>query len=569
MPQTAAKENRTLVLTNGLAYSAGFPEPRPATVVVRHGHIAFLGSEADARSLHPSCDDVLDCSGRLIMPGFIDTHIHPLIGIEDLIDCSLADLDTLDACLDRVRSYAATSSRTFVRGNGWAYGLFPAGAPHKSLLDAIVPDQPVFLKAVDGHSAWVNSKALEFAGITASTPDPESGKIERDPKTGEPTGVLREWPAMGLVFGLLPKIGTDELKEGFRTFLSMAARFGITAIHDARAKERFMSIYTEFADRGELSVRLRTSLFCDPKLGPEQVAGLEEMRRHFLRPGLRCSSVKVFLDGVVEGRTAFLVDPYADQPQTLEKPDPQDVGSGPPASGWRNSGEPIWNPDHLMQVAAAVDKAGWQMHFHAVGDGAVRLALDSIKHAFEVNGRRDARHMIAHCDLINPADLDRFGQTGSIANYSPSWFYRDRNFSDITLPQLGAERANRLYAIRDLLDHGGGVACSSDWPFGGDYLTFNPLDGIQTAVTRKGVKAQDREELCPKQRVDLKTMIDAYTLGSAHAEFLDDQVGTLEAGKKADLIILDRNIFQEPVSRISQARVLHTMVDGLTVWSDW
>lgn len=549
MLKTVAKNDRTMVLTNGLVYSAGFPGPRPATIVVRHGHIAFLGSEAEARSLHPSCDDVLDCSGRLIMPGFIDTHIHPLIGIEDLIDCSLADLGTLDACLERVRSHAATSARTFVRGNGWAYGLFSAGGPHKSLLDAIVPEQPVFLKAVDGHSAWVNSKALALAGITASTPDPESGKIERDPQTGEPTGVLREWPAMGLVFGLLPKIGPDELTEGFRTFLSMAAKFGITAIHDARAKERFTSIYTDFADREELTVRLRTSLFCDPKLGPEQVAGIEEMRRQFLRPGLRCSSVKVFLDGVVEGHTAFLVDPYADHPATR--------------------GEPIWNPDHLLKVAAAVDQAGWQMHFHAVGDGAVRLALDSVQHAFQVNGRRDARHMIAHCDLIHPSDLDRFGQTGSIANYSPSWFYRDRNFSDITFPQLGAERANRLYAVRDLLDHGGRVACSSDWPFGGDYLTFNPLEGIQTAVTRKGVKAQDREELCPNQRAELKTMIDAYTLGSAHAEFLDDQVGTLEAGKKADLIILDRNIFQEPVSSISQARVLHTMVDGRTVWSDW
>jgi len=538
----------SFAFTDGFVYSPGFTKPLLLTIVVDEGKIVFAGSADNARPFVKPGTEVVNCKDRLILPGFQDSHIHPLIGAEDLISCSLTGLNSIEDYIAHIKDYSCRhADKSFISGSGWIYGLFPPEGPNKNILDAVEKNRPIFLKAFDGHSAWVNSKALEMAGITNGTSDPDGGRIERNPLTGEATGVLREWPAMNLVFGLIPKTSKSELVEGARHFFRQAARYGITSIHDARGKERFMDVYSELAGLDELQTRLSISLFCDPKSGVEQIQELEITRKKYARAPFEFKSVKIFLDGVMEGHTAFLNEPYADRPN--------------------DRGSPIWDPAHLIRVAREAHEKGWQMHFHAVGDGAVRLALDAIESAVTTGDRQDRRHQIAHADLIAATDIARFAELKAIANFQPAWFYKDRNFIEISLPQLGSKRANGLYAVKDVVESGGKIAFSSDWPFGGDYITFNPLEAIQIGLTRKALNLLDETLLGSDQRIDLKGMLDAYTIGSAYAEFRDLDTGSLDVGKKADLIIVSNNLFDLRPEEIAKTEVLFTMLDGKPIWS--
>ncbi|HEY9068981.1 MAG TPA: amidohydrolase [Candidatus Ozemobacteraceae bacterium] len=539
-----------IILTNMTIWAGrSFSESRPGiSIAIAADRILRIGDPVDVLSLRGPATEVIDLRGGLLLPGFRDAHLHPMMGAIDLVECRLSGPPDPVGYQDQVRAYAgAHPGRPFIRGSGWLYAAFPKEGPNRSLLDAVVPDRPVFLKAIDGHSGWVNTAALQLAGITRDTPEPVGGSIQRDPETGEPTGFLREWPAMGMVTSQLPKPGLDEYLEGARMFLAQAARLGITAVHDAMGKPPFLATWERLDQLGELTLHVTASQFGNPELGPEHIEELLEIRRTWKSPLRRIGPAKISLDGVVEGRTALLLEPYADAPETC--------------------GEAMWDASDVRRLVSGLDAAGFQTHFHAVGDAAVRLALDALEAARLANGPRDARHMIAHADLVDVQDLPRFAALGVIANLQPAWYYRDSNYEGVALPCLGRARAERQFALRALRDAGAPLAFSSDWPFGGDMLTFNPLDGIETAITRRGTGRQADEPFVPEQSVDLVTMLDGFTRGAAFADF-DDEAGVIAEGGRADLTVLDRDLFAVPAERIHEARCLLTVAAGRITWRE-
>jgi hypothetical protein len=538
-----------LVLHNVTAYTADRRQPWAEAVAVATGRIVYVGDSKGAASLTGKNTEVLDLNGRFIMPGFRDAHIHPLTGSFGLLECRLTGPADRNAYLDQIAAYArANTDQSFIRGGGWLPGAFPPAGPNRTDLDTVVPDRPVILKAIDGHSAWVNTRALETAGITKHTPDPPGGRIVREPATHEPAGTLREWSAMEIVESRLPKPTHRDLIAAGWAFMEMAARFGLVSIHEAMARREELDVYLEFDRNRELTLRVQASLLCEPGGGMGHIAQLQGIRRSCRGRLLQARTVKLFLDGVVEGHTARLLTSYTDRP------------------GFR--GDLLWPQDDFIRTIAALDHAGFQIHVHAIGDGAVRMALDAYENVLEAGGRRDARHMIAHGDLIDAGDLPRFRELGVTVNLQPAWFYKEKNFARTALSYLGPERAYGLYKMKSLLQAGAHVVCSSDWPFSGELNTFNPLDAIQVGVTRAGLDADPEQPYMPEERVDLATLIDGHTIRSAYADFAEEITGSLTPGKSADLIVLDRNLFTIPATEISRARVLLTLFEGRPVFRD-
>jgi hypothetical protein len=537
------------VFLNTAVYTADPDRIRAQALALAEGRIVYVGDDRGVRRWIGPATEVLDLPGRLILPGFRDSHIHPLTGSFSLLECRLTGPADGEAYLMQVLAYArANGDQSFIRGGGWLPDAFPPLGPNRADLDSVVADRPVILTAMDGHSAWVNTRALEEAGIDRKTPDPPGGLIVRDPATGEATGTLREWSAMDLVESRLPKPASRDLITAGWAFLEMASRVGIVSVHEARAQAEELAAYRELERGGELTLRVRAAMLCEPPGGPDRIAEILAMRKTCRGRLLRPRTVKIFLDGVLEGHTARLLDPYADRP------------------GYR--GELLWERDDLDRTVAALDRAGLQIHFHAIGDAAVRLALDTLEGAQKANRSRGARHLIAHCDLVDPADIPRFRDLGVAAVLQPAWFSAESSFAGTTLRFLGEKRAYGLYRMKSIRAAGARVACGSDWPFSGELNTFNPLDAIQVGVTRVGLDADPARPYLPEERVDLAALIDGFTIHGAWADFEEDVTGSLTPGKSADLAVLDRNLFAIPPSEISRSRVLMTLLEGRTVFRD-
>jgi predicted amidohydrolase YtcJ len=538
-----------MVFRNATIYTADSRRPWVEALAVAGGRIIWVGNHGDIKGLLGPNTEVFELPGKMILPGFRDAHIHPLAGSFNLLECRLVGPADRKAYLEQISTYArANGDQSFIRGGGWLPDAFPSGGPNGAELDAVVADRPAILKAMDGHSAWVNTRALEMAGIGRETPDPSGGLIVRDPATGEATGTLREWSAMDLVESKLPKPAGRDLTTAGWAFLEMAARLGIVSVHEAMAREEELAAYRELDRSGELTLRVQAAILCEPPGGMSGIASLRERQQSFRGRLLEPRAVKLFLDGVVEGHTALLLAPYADRP------------------GFR--GELLWEEQELNRTVQALDRAGFQIHLHAIGDGAARTALDTLEGALKAGGRRDARHMIAHCDLVAPRDIPRFRNLGVTAVLQPAWFYEEKNFSQTTLPYLGPERAYGLYRMQSLLEKGARVICGSDWPFSGELNTFNPLDAIQVGVTRAGLDADPGRPYMPGERVALATMIDCFTIHGAWADFQERLTGSLTPGKSADLTVLDRDLFTIPPSEISRTRVLMTLFEGRPVFRD-
>jgi predicted amidohydrolase YtcJ len=526
------------------------PDACSNAVAVRQGRIAAFGPGREIRAWIGPNTEVVDVAGGLILPGFRDAHIHPILGGMNLVECNLTGLTDLEACLAHIACYArANQDQDFIRGGGW----LPDLAPRREHLDAIVPDRPALFKSIDGHNAWVNTRALELAGITRDTPNPPGGIIERDAHNVEATGILREWTAMELVESRLPAPTLrDRVMAGW-AFLQRAAAVGIVSVHEAMAHEEELLAYQALERDGDLHMRVQAALLCEPDKGLDQIDHLLQLRESFQSALLTPRTAKIFVDGVIEGRTALLLEPYADMP------------------GYH--GECLWSLDELQRIVTALDAHGFQIHFHAVGDQGVRLALDVVEQAQRENGcpetRPGARHMIAHADLIHPRDIPRFQALGVIANLQPIWFCEEKHFARTTLVSLGAQRAWSLYPVMDLLDSGAALACGTDWPFSGELNTFNPLESIQIGVTRRGlIPDQDpvpAQSYNPAQCASLTKMLHAHTLGGAYADFQETATGSITVGKSADLVVLDRDILKVPIDEISQARVTLTMFQGKVI----
>jgi len=533
-----------LILKNAAVYTLNKAQPWAEAVAVTGSKIVFVGTNSDVKKYRGRGTKVLDLAGKMVLPGFQDSHVHLISGGMELEQCNLNDLETKEEILARIRSYAAENpEKGWVVGGGWALPVFPKANPSKEELDAVVSDRPVFLSAADGHSAWVNSRALELAGVTAKTADPKNGRIERKAGTGEPSGTLRE-AAASLVDRLIPEPTAEEYLSGLRGGLALANRFGITSIIEASADDKLLETYASLDRNAGLTLRVLASIYVDPEKGVAQIADLVQKREKYQGHYLKATAAKIFIDGVIESHTAALLEPYLDRPG--------------------DRGEPILEAEEFNRLAVALDKAGFQIHVHAIGDRAIRMTLDAMEQAGKINGPRDARHHICHLELIDPADILRFKALGVVANFQALWAYADTYITQLTEPILGPERSARLYPIGSIVRSGGLYAGGSDW----SVSSLNPLDAIQVAVTRRGPDAAAGPAWLPNELIDLPTAIAAYTTNGSFLSFEEKIRGSVEAGKAADLIVLDRNLFKIPAQQIHEAKVTLTLLDGKVVYSD-
>lgn len=530
-----------LVLKNAAVYTMDGVRSWADAVAVAGGRIIYVGNTAGAEKLQGPDTSVLDLRGTMILPGFHDSHIHLISGGMGLKKCVLSGITSQEEIFRKIKAYAdANPGKTWIIGRGWDLPAFPEANPTKDMLDKLIPDRPAIFSAMDGHSSWVNTPALRLAGVTKDTPDPKDGRIERDKKTGEPSGTLREG-AQELVEKLIPPSTDQDYEDGLQAGMNIANGFGITSILEANADDKYMETYGKFDRLDKLAVRVFASLSVDPAKGLGQIPGLVAKRARYDGRLLNADSAKIFADGVLESRTASLIDPYLDRP------------------GYR--GIPEIDPATFNPLAAALDKEGFQIHVHAIGDWAIRMTLDALEYAARINGRRDARHHIAHLELIEPEDIPRFRRLGVVANFQSLWAYDDP-YIKMTEPALGPARSRWLYPIGSIVRSGGMIVGGSDWPV----TSMNPLEAIQVAVTRRGLDDVNGRAWIPEEVVDLPTMLAAYTINGAFLSRREKTTGSIETGKAADLIVLDRNLFEIPPSDIHKARVLRTFLNGREVF---
>ena len=522
----------------------------PDALAVTDGRIAAVGASADVEPMIGSRTRVIRLGGETLLPGFQDAHIHPIQGELTAMSCDLNHLE-VHQFGDAIAAYAARHpEREWIVGAGWSVTDFPDAAPQRSTLDSLVPDRPVWLWSRDGHSAWVNSRALELAGITAATEDPPGGLIVREPD-GSPSGTLRE-RAMSLVEELVPHPSAEMHAAALTAVQRRLHALGITAwqdasVYDAKACAVQLEAYRAAAEADSLQARVEAALFWDPGRGIEQVEGLLEQRANASVGRLRAGTVKIWVDGVVEGLTAAMLDPFLESDGRVTS----------------NRGLAHVPPAPLREAVVALDRAGLQVHLHAIGDAAVRSALDAIEAARASNGPTDLRHHIAHVQVIHPLDLPRFAALGATATMQPIWACHEPTMDERTIPFLGPERTAWQYPFAGLLRHGARLAAGSDWPV----TSADPLLELEVAVTRVSPLARAARPFLPDQRLSLDEALAAFTIGSAYVNHRDDDTGSLQVGKLADLTLLDRNLRLPDAGLIGEAKVQGTWVEGLEVYA--
>jgi predicted amidohydrolase YtcJ len=537
-------EHADLVLTEGRLFTADGAGSWARAMAIRNGRIAAVGPDAAAAALVGPRTRVIDLRGRTVTPGFGDSHVHPTHGGLARIRCELHEERGRDRYLEIIAAYAASHPDTeWILGGGWSLADFPGGVPRREDLDRVVPDRPVYLPNRDGHDVWVNTRALELAGITKDTPDPAHGRIARDPD-GTPLGTLHEG-ASDLVERLIPPTTPADLRAALLESQRYLHSLGITNWQDAWLTPADQEAYLALAGSGELTARVVGAHWWERERGIEQVDELVERRASGRLGRFNATSVKLMLDGIVENHTASLLEPYLD-------------GHGRATA---NRGMDFIDPELLKQVVAKIDALGFQPHFHALGDRAVRQGLDAVEAARRANGWTDTRPHLAHIQAVHPDDVPRFRRLGALPNAQPLWAAEEAQMTELTLPFITAETASHQYPFRSLLRHGATLVMGSDW----SVSTPNPLLEMEVAVNRISPDARDRAPFLPDERISLAEALRAFTAGSAHAQHLDE-AGTLEAGKLADFAILDRDLFDTAEGPIGDARVLGTFVEGVPVF---
>ncbi|MGQ0847623.1 MAG: amidohydrolase [Actinomycetota bacterium] len=526
-----------LIVHGGWVFTATGDAPFRGEVAVSHGRILEVGS--DLRRHRGPRTTLIDGADGLICPGFIDAHVHPISGGLKLMRCNLTGATDAGSALEAVAAYAAANPELpWIWGGGWSLEWFPGGTPAARLLDQVLPDRPAFMLMRDGHGAWVNSRALELAGVDAATPDPSDGRIERNPD-GSPQGTLHEG-AMSLVETVLPPVTGRDWEQALLAGQEYLLSCGITGWQDADVQPPQDHAYLDVAGRGDLRTSVVGALWWERQRGLDQI---EELlgRRAQMAPGYRPTSVKLMLDGIVENYTAAMLEPYLDV-------------AGSPTG---NAGIDFIDPVDLIAIVARLDRLGFQCHFHAIGSRAVRNALDALE---PLKVRSGLRHHIAHLQVIDPADLRRFVVTGTSANVSPLWACNEPQMTELTLPFLSSRSAVNQYPFRALLDRGVPLAMGSDWPVS----TADVMAQIEVAVTRRHPAHRDREPFQPDQALTLDEALTSFTLGSARVNRIEGEAGTLEVGKRADLVVLEHNPFI--ATPIGDIRVATTVVNGAVVY---
>jgi predicted amidohydrolase YtcJ len=557
VPKTGADAPATMVFVNGVVFTADEAGTIAEAAAVRDGAIVRAGTRDDIMRLAGEGTDVIDMKGGMLLPGFTDAHVHLVDGGDTLTSLSVHDAETVDEVLEAVKTYAAAHPELdAIIGSGWALPLFEGGNPHKSMLDSAEAERPVVLYAADGHNAWVNSAALEAAGVDAATPDPANGRVERDPQTGEPTGALRE-SATQLVDALVPPMTKESALSDLAAAMRFQNRMGYTASIDASVPPGPMAdAFIAAVESGEATLRIELSLlpttdFTDKAFAAEQIEaridGLEARRSKIEAADpamLKAGMVKIFLDGVLENQTGALLEPYH--------------GS---SAGAAYAGVLNMPPDLLRRYAVALDSAGFDLHMHAIGDRAVREGLDAVEAVVETNPPRARHHHIAHIELIDPGDVPRFGETGAGANMQALWAYGDSYITDLTEPFLGEDRSRWLYPFASLRDAGAFLVSGSDWPVS----TSDPFAAMEVAVARTSPDG-DTPVWRPEQRLAVADMLKALTINGAVLMGQDDMRGSIEPGKRADLVLVNANPLAVNPAALSEIAVVMTLLDGEPVY---
>ncbi len=537
-------EPADIIVVHGRVYTENSKQPWAQAVAIRGGKIVAVGDDPVIERMRGMGTKVINAGGKLVLPGFVDCHVHFLGGSLNLGRVNLEGARDIADIQKRLRDYASEHpGDDWILGRGWNYAMFGSETlPHKKYLDEIFPNRPVFLGGYDGHTYWANSKALALAGITRETLDPPNGTIVRDPKTGEATGALKE-AAQKLVAKILPQPTRAEKLLALRAGMKWANKHGISRVHSAGGDFEVLDLFDEMRRRGDLTVRMYIAYFLNPpQLGPEDLEAIESARKKFHDAWIDAGAAKFMVDGVIESHTAAMLDPYTDDPSL--------------------KGKLFWETASYNAAVAELDKRGLQLFTHAIGDYGVRTALDAYENAESRNHKRDHRPRIEHIETIAAADIPRFGKLGVIASMQPLHSYPDADTLNVWARNAGPDRASRAWAWKSISDAGGHLAFGSDWPV----VTLNPWEGIQTAVTRQTRDGKPEVGFVPGQRLSVAQAIDEYTLGAAYAGRRENSEGSLEVGKLADLIIISQNVLEIAPRKISDTKVLTTIVGGRLVY---
>lgn len=545
-----------VLFTGGAVFTGTGAPLQHHAVAVAGGRITAVVPEAEAAGLVGPGTEVVDLAGALLAPGFQDAHIHPVGGGVELLQCNLTDSDDAEDAVAKIAAYAAEHpAEPWVVGGGWSMDHYPGGAPSRALIDAAVPDRPVLLMSRDHHSAWANTAAIRLAGLDASTPDPADGRIERE-ADGHPAGTFHEG-AMGLFDAVRPETGEDLLYRGLLRAQDELLALGITGWQDAMvgggagAVADPLGAYRRALADGTLKVHVVGAQWWDRTGGLEQVAQMAQRSEEIAALGrtgrLSLGTVKIMVDGVAENQTAAMLTPYRD------------------AHGHdtHNHGISFVDPALLREAVAALDASGLQVHFHALGDRAVREALDAVEAARAANGPSDGRHHLAHLQIVAEAETGRFAELDAVANLQMLWATHEDQIDELTLPFLQDGQEARQYPFGDLVRDGARLAAGSDWPVS----TADPIAAIHIAVTRvaPGVDAEPLGGA--HQRLDLATAMAAYTSGSAYVNHRDHDTGYVREGYLANLVVIEPDPFTLPAEELHRATVGSTWIEGEQVFS--
>jgi predicted amidohydrolase YtcJ len=513
-------------------------------VAIRKGKIVAVGRDEEIERMRGIGSRVIDAGAKVVLPGLTDCHVHFYPGSMSLRMPSLEDAKSVADILKILTDYAKENpGNDWIIARGWDYSIFgPGTLPDRSVLDAVFLNRPVFLESYDSHAVWVNAKALSLAGVTKDTPNPRNGWIVHDPKTGDPTGVLLE-DADRLVRKVLPEPAEVDKLLALRAGVKLANRYGITRVHSAGEDFSILPLLQQIRSDNQLTVRFRVAYrLPEYELRPQDLDAIEAAHKKFHDEWIEAGTVKFKLDGVIEAHTAAMIEPYSDDPST--------------------KGSLFWDVAQYQAAVTALDKRDLQVYTHAIGDLAVRTALDAYEAAARQNHSKDRRHRVEHIETIAPQDVWRFGKLGVIASMQPLHAYPDEDTLKVWVPAVGPDRASRAWAWNSIGEGHGRYVFGSDWPI----ASLNPFAGIQTAVTRQTDAGKPPSGFVPSQRLTVGQAVEAYTLGAAYAGHHEKTEGSIVVGKVADLIMLDRNIFEVDPHSISKTNVVLTIVGGKIVY---
>ncbi len=540
------QEPADIVLLGGGIYTVDADRSWAEAAAIRNGEIVAVGTDDDVAPYVGAATRLVELQGRMAMPGIHDSHIHPLEGAYQQVNCDLSSGTSVDEVRTLLEACSATHSGEWFNAVGLDLALFPVTGPDKSLLDDIAPGSYVFVDGADGHAALVNDKALALAGIDTDTAAPPGGVIERRDGSNEPNGTIRE-TARDLVDQLRPPRTLFVSTEAMRATIDLLNSHGITSVVDMWAGEHEWQVYQTLEWAGELTLRVSSALIDEGVFEKHVGEDFERVlgaRRDYESALVTNNAIKIMVDGVFEGETGATLEPYTGSADYV--------------------GELNHTPGELQQRVQRYYDMGLQLHFHTMGDRAARAALDALESA-RANGPTEnehLRHSLSHLGLIAEDDMPRFAELNAAASFTPVWGFSDEWTVNLEIPTLGRERVARLYPLRSVAAAGAVVVGSSDWTYG----ALDPLLSIETGVTRSDPYGPSELEQFTAEAVDLGQMIDAYTINGAWLVHKDDELGSIEVGKRADIVVYDRNLFEIEAAKISDATVELTIFDGRVVY---